>query len=150
MFYAEKYLVKCPNEYARPKAGSSKSAEIMKNHVFPTKNETSQNGSPVFQDHSGHAYRPGNDLSDRLRPPERPPVAHEDGWVPRVRMSVEWQSIKTFVEKPRIFLIFVDFATLSLATHVSLRVRTRLRESQEVYQRSEAAVAIVSRHVRMP
>ena len=37
MFYAEKYLEKCPNEYPRPKAGSSKSAEIMKNHVFSTK-----------------------------------------------------------------------------------------------------------------
>ena len=49
-------------------------------------------------------------------------------------MSVEWQSIKTFVEKSRISMIFVDFATLSLATHVSLRVRTRLGESQEVDQ----------------
>ena len=75
MYYAEKSL----NDHARPKAGSSKSAEISKNRDFSTKNETSQNGSPVYQDHSEHVYGSGNDFYDHPGAPDGPPVPHKDG-----------------------------------------------------------------------
>ena len=51
-----------------------------KNDDFLTKNKTSPKLPHSVQDHSGHAYGPGNDCYDSLWPPVRPPTPHEGGW----------------------------------------------------------------------